>query len=87
MAATSRRTDPAIRPDVAGVVHLHHERHVRPESLTAGLARAIAAAGGRIEHDPVLRLRPLGAGRWVVVTAARRHLIADRVAAGWRGCP
>lgn len=78
--------DPAIRHDVAGVLHLETERHVRPETLTGGLAKALAANGGAlIEHDPVVRLVPRTAGKWTVGTAEGRHLDADHVvvAAGY----
>lgn len=77
--------DPAISRHVAGVLHLEDERHVRPESLTAGLAKALTANGGSIvEHEQVTRLAPSGSG-WTVNTAADRTLSADQVvvAAGY----
>lgn len=77
--------DPAISRGVAGVLHLEDERHVRPESLTAGLVKALNANGGTvIEHDEVTRLAPAGSG-WAVQTAAGHALSADKVvvAAGY----
>ncbi|MFE3281227.1 NAD(P)/FAD-dependent oxidoreductase [Nocardia sp. NPDC059239] len=77
--------DPAIRRGVAGVMHLESERHVRPETLTAGLAKAIVANGGTIlEHERVVELAP-GPQKWTVVTSENRSLIADHVvvAAGY----
>lgn len=72
--------DPAIRRDVAGVMHLASERHVRPESMTDGLAKALEANGGRlIEHDPVVRIVHRGAGAWTVTTAEGWDLQSDRV--------
>jgi D-amino-acid dehydrogenase len=77
--------DPAIRRDVAGVLHLRTERHVRPETLSAGLAKALAANGGSvIEHDAVRTIARRGS-TWVVATVDGRDLAADRVvvAAGY----
>ncbi|MDQ8704074.1 FAD-dependent oxidoreductase [Streptomyces sp. LHD-70] len=73
--------DPAISRDVAGVLHLVSERHVRPETLTAGLAKALVANGGEvIEGDPVRRVTRLpAAGKWAVDTAEGRELDADHV--------
>ncbi|MER6528663.1 FAD-dependent oxidoreductase [Streptomyces sp. NPDC001508] len=78
--------DPAIRRDMAGVMHLESERHVRPETLTDGLAKAILAGGGQIvEHERVVRLASSGRGRWTVVTADGRAIPCDQVvvAAGY----
>ncbi|MEW2571845.1 FAD-dependent oxidoreductase [Streptomyces sp. NPDC047070] len=78
--------DPAIRRDVAGVMHLESERHVRPETLTGGLAKAITAGGGQIiEHERVTRLVPSARGTWTVVTAESRSILSDQVvvAAGY----
>lgn len=78
--------DPALRPDLAGVVHLVSERHVRPETLTAGLAKALAANGGAvIEHDAAVRLQSRPGGKWTVDTSEGRQLEADQVvvAAGY----
>jgi D-amino-acid dehydrogenase len=77
--------DPAISRTVAGVMHLRTERHVRPESLTAGLAKALVATGGTVvEHDPVRSLTRHGS-EWVAMTAENRELVSERVvvAAGY----
>lgn len=77
--------DPAIRSDVAGMLHLRTERHVRPETLTQGLAKSLQANGGRvIEHEAV---QDIGTGeRWVVRTDSGREVVSDNVvlAAGYR---
>lgn len=67
--------DPAIRRDVAGVMHLKSERHVRPETLTRGLVKALEANGGVvIERDPVVRVVPQRTGaKWTVLTAEGRQ--------------
>ncbi|TYL49898.1 FAD-dependent oxidoreductase [Nocardioides sp. BGMRC 2183] len=81
-----RDFDPAIRRDVAGVLHLEDERHVRPETLTAGLAKALLDQGGEvIEHAQVRSIEPGAAGTWVVVTEHDQRIVADRVvvAAGY----
>lgn len=78
--------DPAISRDVAGVMHLETERHVRPESLCDGLAKAVVAGGGRlVEHDPVSRIVRNGYPGWLVETEAGLRLPSDRVvvAAGY----
>lgn len=78
--------DPAIGRDVAGVLHLESERHVRPETLTAGLAKAIIASGGEvIENQRVDRILPQGREKWTVVTEDGRSLYSDHVvvAAGY----
>jgi D-amino-acid dehydrogenase len=77
--------DPAIRRDVAGVVHLVDERHVRPETVTRGLAAAVIAAGGQIMEDArVTTLRRSGA-EWVVGTTGGEESTSDTVvvAAGY----
>lgn len=77
--------DPAISRSVAGVMHLADERHVRPESLTQGLAKAILDRGGHIiEHEAVTSIVPRGGG-WAVTTAYGRVLDSDQalVAAGY----
>lgn len=76
--------DPAIRRSVAGVLHLEDERHVRPETLTAGLAKAFVASGGTVlEHEcvqHVVRTRPSPAvATWRVTTDGGQVFEADRV--------
>jgi D-amino-acid dehydrogenase len=71
--------DPAVRRGVAGVMHLRNERHVRPESLTGGLAKAIEANGGQVvEHDAVVRITRRAVS-WLVDTADTRQVNADQV--------
>jgi D-amino-acid dehydrogenase len=71
--------DPAIRRDVAGVVHLVDERHVRPETVTRGLADALVASGGRVvEHARVESLRRHGA-QWVVGVTGGEDITCDSV--------
>ena len=78
--------DSAISPGVAGVMHLESERHVRPETLSAALAKATIDNGGQVvEHDPVERVERCTGGRWVVVTSLGRQVVSDHVvvAAGY----
>lgn len=78
--------DPAIRRGVAGVLHLESERHVRPETLTNGLAKSIIDAGGKIiENQKVQRILPQGQGKWTVVADEGQSLVAEHVvvAAGY----
>ncbi|WP_216589138.1 NAD(P)/FAD-dependent oxidoreductase [Streptomyces brasiliscabiei] len=79
--------DAAISSDVAGVMHLETERHVRPESLSQGLAKALLGNGGSlIEGEAVARIVPQKTrGKWTVVTAGGREIPSDHVvvAAGY----
>lgn len=78
--------DPAIRADVAGVVHLRTERHVRPESLTRGLTEAISVNGGEVRTQiTVERITRGESGGWITHTVDRDLLRSDRVvvAAGY----
>ncbi|CAN5263369.1 D-amino acid dehydrogenase [soil metagenome] len=72
--------DPAISEDVAGALHLGSERHVRPETLTRGLARALVHNGGKvIEHDGAVRVRQSGDGTWTVITRSGSELPSAHV--------
>jgi D-amino-acid dehydrogenase len=52
---------------ITGALYARLDRHVRPESLTAGLARSLRAAGATIhEHHPVELLEQLQADKIVV---------------------
>lgn len=79
--------DPAIRGDVAGVMHLQTERHVRPETLSQGLAKALLNNGGSLlENEPVLRILPQKTSdKWTVVTRGGKEIPSDHVvvAAGY----
>ncbi|AQA04559.1 hypothetical protein BVC93_21415 [Mycobacterium sp. MS1601] len=72
--------DPAISSDVAGVLHVRAERHVRPETLTHGLAQAFLDNGGTlIEGDGVRAIRAPGTGPWTTETAGGREIVSDTV--------
>lgn len=85
--AEAQVLDPAIGDAVVGAIHAEDERHVRPETLTAGLRQALEGAGVEIrEHTEVLGLRRNGGG-WRVSTSAEA-VDADRVvvaAGAWTG--
>lgn len=81
-----REFDPALSSDLAGAVHFAAERHVRPETLTQGLAEALRHNGCElIEHDAVAALGSRSGGRWTLTTGSGRTLDADSVvvAAGY----
>jgi D-amino-acid dehydrogenase len=67
-AAAAAELEPALdRERIAGALHARLDRHVRPESLTAGLARSLRAAGATIhEHHPVESLDHVRADRVVI---------------------
>lgn len=84
-ARGARGLEPALGRGIAGGVYAPAERHVRPESLTAGLVAALRADGARIrEGVEVSGLRPQGSG-WRLETGGE-PVDADRVvlAAGAR---
>ena len=70
--------EPALAPGVAGAIYLPDERHVRPESLSAGLIEHLHARGVAIrEHTAVAAVELDGAG-WRVRIGAET-LRSDRV--------
>lgn len=79
--------DPALSDQLAGVIHLESERHVRPEDLCSALGKAIINGGGAlVEQDPVLELERSTAGTWTTRTQKGRMITTDRVvvAAGFQ---
>ena len=64
--AQARALEPALGDSVAVATHTTIDRHVSPESLVAGLAAFLQAAGGIVRPDqPVRALRRDGAA-WIV---------------------
>jgi D-amino-acid dehydrogenase len=77
-ASAVRELEPALNPKVAGGVHVHDERHVRPESLTAGLLRSLHESGATVRDGvDVTGITRDGSG-WKVATSAG-PIEADRV--------
>lgn len=75
-----REFDPALSTEVNGVLHLENERHVRPETLSNGLADAVRAAGGTVvENDEVTSLWRESSGTWQVTTMSGKIFAADTV--------
>ncbi|MFE3002591.1 NAD(P)/FAD-dependent oxidoreductase [Nocardia sp. NPDC059246] len=79
-----REFDPAIREGVAGVLHLVDERHVRPESLGAGLVAALQVRGVVVkERSAVSRIRASVTGgtarEWVVTLADGAEIVSGAV--------
>jgi D-amino-acid dehydrogenase len=85
----TRELDPAIGDAVAGAIELPAERHVRPESLSAGLARALRDEGVEIrERCEVGGLARRGRAWRVQTRAPLDELEVDRVvvaAGAWTG--
>ena len=72
--------EPSLSDDLAGGVHLLDELTVRPDSMTAALARGFRAAGGELrEHTTVTGLDEQPGGRWAVTTASGADLLVDAV--------
>lgn len=80
-SAELRAQEPALATDVHGGIHALEARHVRPESLVAGLSVAAKKAGVElVEQSEVTRVARTN-GRWTVSTpdgehASRRVLVA-----------
>jgi D-amino-acid dehydrogenase len=68
MEEVSAGIEPALDSSaVAGVLHGAVDRYVRPETLTAGLARSLREAGAEIrEHERVDSLRDVDADKVVI---------------------
>src|SRR5690242_10074387 len=61
--AQAQELEPALGDRIAGAIHAPAERHVRPETLMAGLAAALRARGAEVrEHAEVRALRRTGDG-------------------------
>jgi D-amino-acid dehydrogenase len=74
-----RHLEPALNNQVAGGLHLKNERHVRPESFTAGLVDYLTAAGvGILENTEVRALARNGRHGWRIHTS-RDEIEADGV--------
>src|SRR5439155_6013316 len=73
--------DPALDGSaVAGVLHGTVDRHVRPETLTAGLARSLREAGAEIrEHQRVHSLRDVSADKVVVAAGLATPTLLPQV--------
>ncbi len=76
--AEAQALDPAVGDGVAGALHADLERHVRPETLTRGLSRALTAAGGEIREQTEVHALTRAGGGWRLETAAA-PVEADRV--------
>ena len=75
----ARHREPALSDRVAGGLHLKTERHVRPESFTAGLVDYLNASGvGILENTKVHTLARNGRHGWRIHTS-RDELEADGV--------
>jgi D-amino-acid dehydrogenase len=74
------RTEPAVGEGVAAGLLARRERHVRPDTLTAGLARDLRRRGAAVEEGrAVLGLRQRPGDRGWRVETADGALDADRV--------
>jgi D-amino-acid dehydrogenase len=81
-----RDREPSLADDVIGGLHLLDEVSIRPDAMTAALARAVTATGGELaEHETVRDVTPASSGQWRVLTEARTLIVdAVVVAAGER---
>lgn len=83
-AEEAKRLEPALSEGVVGGLHARDTRHVRPESLTAGLLENMIANGVEvIENSEVAGISSVNNGGWKVHTSSG-DLAADKlvVAAG-----
>lgn len=77
-ASEARKLEPTLGDGVCGAIHLPAERHVRPESLTGGLARALRANRVEIREGCEVAGLSRGAGGWRVRLSGD-ELDVDRV--------
>jgi D-amino-acid dehydrogenase len=73
-----RELEPTVSASVAAGLLDGRERHVRPESLTAGLVRALRARGVEVFEDTVVERLVAQPGGWTADTS-QGPLDADRV--------
>jgi D-amino-acid dehydrogenase len=74
-----RLREPTISDAVTGAIYARTERHVRPETLTAGLAEWLRQTGAEIvEHTAVERILPARQG-WIVQASGPDRIEADRI--------
>lgn len=73
-----RRVEPALSDRVIGGIHVQAERYVRPEELTAALARYIRENGATVEEGVNVRRLAASNGSWRLETE-NGALVADRV--------
>lgn len=66
--AEAQALDPAVGGAVSGGIHVNLERHVRPETLTAGLAEAIRRGGGDVRESTEVHGLERKGGSWRVRT-------------------
>lgn len=74
-----RELEPALRSDVAGGVLAEHDRHVRPESLVAGLVDWLRARGVRFLVPRRATSWKVKNGRVLGIDTDRGYLAADQV--------
>ncbi len=83
--AETKDHEPALADDVVGGLYLPDEVSVRPDAMTAALARGVTAAGGEIAEQESVRTATPGPHGWRVQTALRELSAAAVVlAAGER---
>lgn len=73
-----REHEPAVGPEVEGGIMAEAERHVRPETLCAGLLAGLRAGGVEVLEGAEVRELSTRAGRWRV-RVGTRELAAERV--------
>lgn len=79
-----RALEPALSPSVVAGVISKDERHVRPETLTTGLAQALSARGTCVRENTGVVELSAHAGRWKLALANHEDIEVDKavVAAG-----
>ena len=75
-----RRIEPALHDRVLGALYLTAERHVRPETVSAGLVAALTSRGAAVVEGVGARaLEPLGPRGWRIRMDGGSHVTCDRV--------
>jgi D-amino-acid dehydrogenase len=74
------RFEPALHDRVAGALYVTSDRHVRPETVSAGLAAALIARGASIAEGVRARaLEPLDSAGWRIRVEHTDDVTCDRV--------
>ncbi len=78
-ADAARRYEPQLRGELAGAVLAPAERHVRPESLVAGLVDRLTTVGADLRPGCAATALDRDGARWRVTTDDGDALLADHV--------
>lgn len=77
-ARRAREREPALSDRIAGAIHTHGDRHVRPETVVAGVVERLAKGGATLRGAERVRRLTRASSGWRL-TSANANMIADQV--------